>query len=79
MGVANLLICREGLEEELVYELTKLLFENRAELETTHQAATRLSAARWRDVTIPLHPGAERFFREQETDANGGGTREPRP
>lgn len=72
IGVTNLLICREGLEEELVYELTKLLFERRAELETTHQAATRLSLDRWRDVTIPLHPGAERFFQEQETGAAGG-------
>ena len=79
IGVTNLLICREGLEEELVYEMTRLLFEKRAELETTHQAATRLSLERGRDVTIPLHPGAERFFQEQETSATGGETTEPRP
>jgi len=79
MGVSNLLICREGLEEELVYRLTRLLFEKRAELEATHQAAGRLSLERWREVTIPLHPGAERFFREQETDATGGGSAERRP
>ena len=77
MGVGNLLICREGLEEELVYELTKLLFERRAELETTHQAATRLSLDRWQDVTIPLHPGAGRFFKEQETSATGAKQQSP--
>ncbi len=79
MGVTNLLICREGLEEDLVYELTSLLFEKRGDLETTHQAATSLSLERWRDVTIPLHPGAERFFQEQETSAAGGETTESRP
>ena len=79
MGVTNLVICREGLEDELVYELTRLLFEKRDELETTHQAATGLSITRWRDATIPLHPGAERFFKEQETNAAGGEATESRP
>jgi TRAP transporter TAXI family solute receptor len=76
VGVNNLLICRQGLEEDLVYRLTKLIFENQAELATTHQAAGRLSRARWKDVTIPLHPGSERFFREQESDVDGDGSPE---
>ena len=79
IGVSNLLVCREGLEEDLVYELTKLIYEKRSELEATHQAAGRLSLERWRDVTIPLHPGAERFFREQEADAAGSGSPEREP
>ena len=79
IGVSNLLVCREGLEEDLVYELTKLLYERQSELEATHRAAGRLSLARWRDVTIPLHPGAERFFREQEEDEAGSGSTERQP
>ena len=79
VGVSNLLVCREGLEDDLVYELTKLLYERQSELEATHQAAGRLSLARWRDVTIPLHPGAERYFREQEEDESGSGSTEREP
>ncbi|HEX9723395.1 MAG TPA: TAXI family TRAP transporter solute-binding subunit [Vicinamibacteria bacterium] len=79
IGVSNLLVCHEGLEEDLVYELTKLLYQRQSELEATHQAAGRLSLARWRDVTIPLHPGAERFFREQEEDEAGSGSTERQP
>jgi len=79
IGVSNLLVCRKGLDEDLVYELTKLLYEKRSELEATHQAAGRLSLDRWRDVTIPLHPGAERFFREQEADAAGSESAGPTP
>ena len=74
IGVSNLLVVREGLSEDLVYDLTRLLFERQSELEATHQAAGRLSLERWRDVTIPLHPGAERFFREQEADEGGSGS-----
>lgn len=79
MGVSNLLVVRGGLEEDLVYQLTKLLFDKQSELQATHQAAGRLSLERWRDVTIPLHPGAERFFREQEADAAGSGSAGPTP
>ncbi len=56
------------LPEELVYQIVKTLEEHHDELADTLSAASYSTAANtlenWGDSIIPIHPGAERYFRE---------------
>lgn len=54
--------------EELIYEITKALWNDstRALLDAGHQKGREITAETALDgLGIPLHPGAERFYREQ--------------
>jgi hypothetical protein len=51
--------------EELVYAMTRLTFENKQDLVAAHSLFEALDVAVGpRDFPIPLHPGAERYYRE---------------
>jgi TRAP transporter TAXI family solute receptor len=65
-AVANYLVTHSGVGEEIVYQMTKLLFESLPELAKAHEAGKqiRLETA-LAGVPIPLHPGAERYYREK--------------
>jgi hypothetical protein len=66
VAVGNLLAVKDDLPDELVYQLTKAIFENVDILIQTHSVARtiRLEDAQ-NGLTIPLHPGAERYLRER--------------
>jgi uncharacterized protein len=61
---ANMVIVDADLSEEVVYQITKTLFENVDVIRNSHPAAAGVSVETSVDVPIPLHPGAERYFRE---------------
>ena len=64
IGVDGLLVCRSDLDETLVYELTKQLFQS---LRSLSRGALRLMDVEQAPATpIPLHPGAARYYRERE-------------
>ncbi|MEZ5883879.1 MAG: TAXI family TRAP transporter solute-binding subunit [Paracoccaceae bacterium] len=65
-AVVNFLVTSEDLSEEVVYQMTKLLFENLDKLQAAHSAAggIKLEDAP-KGSPIPLHPGAERYYKEQ--------------
>jgi len=64
--VANLLVVHKDFPEDLAYEITKLLFERKRELETVHAEAKNISLLRIAGRTpIPFHPGAIRYYRER--------------
>ena len=66
LGVHNLLVCRRDLDEALVYEFTRRLFELLPRL-VTEQDSLRLVDLRQAPATpIPLHAGAARYYRERE-------------
>jgi len=65
IGVDNLLVCRAGLPDDLVYEMTRVLFDALPRLAETHAAAGGVDPARTPIMSIPLHPGAERYYRER--------------
>ena len=66
VAVSNFLVTHEGVSEETAYQMTKLLFDNLDELEASHQAASLISLeGALEGMPIPLHPGAERYYREQ--------------
>ncbi len=67
VAVPNFLITRDDLDEKVVYELTKAIFENLDRLVLAHAAAKdfQLTTATV-GLPIPLHLGAERFYREKK-------------
>lgn len=66
VAVVNFLVTREGVSDELAYQMTKQLFENLGELEASHKAAKQISLDKaLAGMPIPLHPGAERYYKEK--------------
>jgi uncharacterized protein len=66
VAVENLLVCRDDLDEGLVYRLTKALFENLPQLARGQDVGRQVNVD-WASATpIPLHPGAARYYREQQ-------------
>jgi len=66
VGMDVLLLCREDLPEGLVYDLTRALFDSVPALENAHEAASAIDPERGPTTSIPLHPGAARYYRERE-------------
>lgn len=51
--------------EDIVYNITKALFENQSELATAHAKGAELKLNEAvNGISIPLHPGAEKYFKE---------------
>lgn len=66
VAVQALLIADAKLPEELVYEITKAIFENLDEIKAAHSAAEGMSLETALDgIAIKLHPGAEKYFKEK--------------
>jgi len=66
-GVAhpNILVVRDDIPEEEVYQITKTLWENLAALREIHKATRGVSLeTALTGIGAPLHPGAARYYRE---------------
>lgn len=62
----NYLVTHEGMKEETVYLMTKSVFENLGDLAAAHAAARSIKLEGALDgMPLPLHPGAERYFKEK--------------
>lgn len=65
VAVTNLLITHSGVSDELAYEMTKLMFENLDTLKAAHSAAKAIDPAKAAEnLPLPLHPGAEKYYKE---------------
>ncbi len=65
-AVGNILVSHEGVSEETAYQMTKLLFDNVDKLAASHAAAKAIKLENAiAGLPIPLHPGAERYYREK--------------
>lgn len=65
VAITNILVTHDGVSEEVAYQMTKQLFENLDEMVAAHAAARAIEAAQGaQGLPIPLHPGAERYYRE---------------
>jgi hypothetical protein len=59
------LITSADQDEQLVYDVTKMLYEQRDEVTAKHPAGRAINPANVvRDTGTPFHPGAIRYFRE---------------
>jgi hypothetical protein len=64
-AVVNFLITRENLSADTVYAITKAIFGGLGQLVQTHPAASGISPDNAATgMSLPLHPGAERYYRE---------------
>ena len=63
--VENYLVTQEAVDSDLVYGATKALWNSLAELVASHPAAKAIDPKRALEgMPVPLHPGAERYYRE---------------
>ncbi len=64
-AVGNFLVTHEGVSEETVYKMTKALYDNLDKLSAAHAAAKAIKVENaLAGMPIPLHPGAERYYKE---------------
>lgn len=63
--ITNILVSHDDVPDEVAYQMTKLMFDNLDRLGNAHSAAKdiKLEGAA-KGLPIPLHPGAERFYKE---------------
>lgn len=64
-AVGNILVTSTNVSDDLAYQMTKLMFENLPKMIAAHAAAKVIDPAKALDgLPIPLHPGAERYYKE---------------
>lgn len=66
LGTMNLLVVNRAMEEQLAYDITRVLFEHQPELAAIHPEARRLSLkTALAGSPAEFHPGALRFYSEK--------------
>lgn len=66
VAVNAVLIAHPKLPDTVVYNMTKALFENQAELAAAHAKGKELALGKAATgVSIPFHPGAARYYKEK--------------
>jgi uncharacterized protein len=65
-AVVNYLVTRSTLADDAVYNMTKAMYESLPELQSAHSAgkAIKIETA-IEGLPVPLHPGAERYYKER--------------
>jgi TRAP transporter TAXI family solute receptor len=66
IGVDSLVVCRDDLPDQMVYAVTRAVFELLVESPNLTRGFQRVDLRRIQATPIPLHPGAARYFRERE-------------
>jgi TRAP transporter TAXI family solute receptor len=62
----NILVVDAGIDEATVYAITKTIYENLGFLQSVHKATRAMALDKAIvGLPLPLHPGAERYYREQ--------------
>jgi uncharacterized protein len=66
VAVNATLVVGSEVSEKVVYELTKALFDNQADLAVAHAKGKLLSLeTAVKGISVPFHPGAEKFYKEK--------------
>jgi uncharacterized protein len=65
VAIENFLVTHEGVPTETVYKMTKAMYEHLDQLVAAHAAAKAIKREDGpKNMPIPLHPGAEKYYRE---------------
>lgn len=65
IAVENFLVTHEGGSTDMVYAMTKAIWENLDHLKAAHAAAKVMDRNNAiKGMPLPLHPGAEKYYRE---------------
>lgn len=66
VAVKMLLLSTTRTPDKAVYDTVRQLYDNLGVVRAAHQAGTSITLERALDgMTVPLHPGAERFYKER--------------
>jgi uncharacterized protein len=66
LGVPVLFVTTAAMDENLIYQITKMMFEKQPELVAVHKQAKELSLKSAVSVpAVPFHPGAIKYYKEQ--------------
>lgn len=66
VAVKAIMTVRAELDKQLVYDITKALYENTSALEAVNARAKEMKAdSALEGISIKLHPGAEQYFNEK--------------
>jgi hypothetical protein len=66
MAEAVILVVRKGLDDDVVYKLVKAIAEQPDRIRRIHQTYKDFDPkTAWKDLGGPMHPGAEKFYREK--------------
>jgi TRAP transporter TAXI family solute receptor len=66
MAVMAVLIASSQMKDDVAYQLTRVLFENQAELAAAHAKGKELNIqTAVKGVSIPFHPGALKYYKEK--------------
>lgn len=64
-AIPNFLVTQTGVSDELAYQMTKAMYDNLDTLYAAHNAAKAIKRENAvKGMPIPLHPGAERYYKE---------------
>lgn len=64
VGSTNVVVVNADLNPDLVYQITKAIFESVDQLHKVHPSARSISVKNAVSTIIPMHPGAARYFKE---------------
>jgi TRAP transporter TAXI family solute receptor len=66
LAITNILVTRSDLSDDEAYQMTKQLFEHLDKMVAAHNAAKSIKIENAiKGLPIPLHPGAERYYKEK--------------
>ncbi len=66
IAVLSMIVCREDLDADLVYDFMSGIFDNIDTIHGAHDVGHLVTLNTALDgMSVPLHPGAERFFEEK--------------
>jgi uncharacterized protein len=65
VAIENFLVTHEGVPEDVVYKMTKSMYEHLDQLVAAHAAAKAIKREQGpKNMPLPLHPGAAKYYRE---------------
>ena len=65
-AVVNYLVTRADMKDEIVYQMTKAVYDNLSDLQAAHSAGKEIKIENaLSGMPVPLHPGAKRYFDEK--------------
>jgi TRAP transporter TAXI family solute receptor len=71
-AVVNYLVTHSDVKDDLVYQMTKSIYESLPQLVAAHAAARDIKLENaLNGMPVPLHPGAERYFKEKGISKQG--------
>ena len=76
--VPNILVVNGDMDEQLAYDVTRIMFEGQADLAAAHPAAKDLTLENaTQNSPIAYHPGAIRYYQEQGVTPGQSGNATP--